>query len=49
MGLPNRGQMIRRLRDESVANFGCAAKQVANELLRIRDDVRNTQAGSQRA
>ncbi|MCE3224267.1 MAG: CDP-glycerol:poly(glycerophosphate)glycerophosphotransferase [Nitrospira sp.] len=49
MSLPNRGQIIRRLRDESVANFGCAAKQVANELLRIRDDVRNTQAGSQHA
>jgi hypothetical protein len=39
--------MIRRLRDESVAHFACAAKHVANELLRIRDEIRNKQAGSQ--
>ncbi|MCC2642240.1 MAG: CDP-Glycerol:Poly(glycerophosphate) glycerophosphotransferase family [Nitrospira sp.] len=46
-GLHDRRQMIRRLRDESVAHFACAAKHVANELLRIRDEIRNKQAGSQ--
>lgn len=47
LGMPDRRQMIRRLRDESVANFSCAAKHVADELLRIRDDIRHKQAGSQ--
>lgn len=38
-GTNDRRQMIRRLRDQSVVNFACAARQVADELLRIRDEV----------
>ena len=38
-GRHDRRQMIRQLRDHSVVNFGCAAKPVADELLRIRDEV----------
>jgi hypothetical protein len=37
----DRREKIRQLRDESVANFGCAAKDTANELLRIRDELKN--------
>ncbi len=44
-GRTDRKEKIRRLRDESVANFGCAAQHVANELLRIRDEIINKQAG----
>jgi CDP-glycerol glycerophosphotransferase (TagB/SpsB family) len=40
-GTNERTEMIRRLRDESVANFGCAAKHVAHELLRIRSEVQS--------
>ena len=42
-GTNERTAIIRRLRDESVANFGCAAKHVADELLRIRDEVQRCQ------
>ena len=34
-----RRETIPRLREESVANFGCAAKDAVGELLRIRDEV----------
>jgi hypothetical protein len=42
-GRTDRTRMIRRLRDESVANFACAAKHVADELLRIRDEVQHNE------
>ncbi|HJT20374.1 MAG TPA: CDP-glycerol glycerophosphotransferase family protein [Nitrospira sp.] len=41
----DRKQMIRRLRDESVANFTCAAKHAANELLHIRDEIESKPVG----
>jgi hypothetical protein len=44
-GRSNRTQMIRRLRDESVANFACTARYVADELLRIRNDVQGNPMG----
>jgi hypothetical protein len=47
LGTSERTQRIRRLRDESVANFACAAKYVADELLRIRDDMHNNQVDQQ--
>ncbi len=37
----DRREKVRRLRNESVANFGHAAKDVADELVRIRDEVTN--------
>ena len=40
----DRRQNIRQLRDESVANFACAAKDVANELLHIRDEINSNHA-----
>lgn len=43
LGKSDRREKIRQLRDESVANFGCAAKDTANELLRIRDEFKNKQ------
>jgi CDP-glycerol:poly(glycerophosphate) glycerophosphotransferase len=43
LGKSDRRENIRRLRDQSVANFGCAAKHVADELLRIRDEIRGKQ------
>ena len=45
VGKNDRKQMIRQLRDESVANFASAAKHVANELLHIRDEIQNKQVG----
>jgi hypothetical protein len=36
-------ERARRLRDEAVANFACAAKPVADELLHIRDALQTTQ------
>ncbi len=39
----DRRQTIRQLRDESVANFACAAKDVANQLLHIRDEIKSNQ------
>lgn len=39
----DRRETIRQLRDESVANFGCAAKDATNELLRIRDELKHAQ------
>lgn len=44
-GTNERTEMIRRLRDESVANFGCAAKHVAHELLRIRNEIQSKPIG----
>lgn len=44
-GRNDRTQMIRRLRDESVAHFACAAKHVVDELLRIRDGLHNKPMG----
>jgi hypothetical protein len=38
-------QKARRLRDVAVANFGCAAKPVADALLQVRDTVRRTEVG----
>ena len=43
LGKSDRKEKIRQLRDESVANFGCAAKDAVNELLRIRDELKNKQ------
>jgi hypothetical protein len=43
LGKSDRKEKIRQLRDESVANFGCAAKDTVNELLRIRDELKNEQ------
>lgn len=43
LGKSDRREQIRQLRDESVANFGCAAKDAASELLRIRDEFKNKQ------
>jgi hypothetical protein len=37
----DRREKIRRLRNESVANFGHAAMDAADELVRIRDEVTN--------
>jgi len=44
-GKNDRTQMIHRLRDESVANFACSAKHVADELLHIRDEIQSKQVG----
>lgn len=41
VGNKERGPAIRRLREESVVNFGSAAKDAVNELLRIRSDFRS--------
>lgn len=41
VGNKERGPAIRRLREESVVNFGSAAKDAVNELLRIRSDLRS--------
>ncbi|MEO8326577.1 MAG: CDP-glycerol glycerophosphotransferase family protein [Nitrospirota bacterium] len=41
IGKNDRKEMIRQLRDESVENFACAAKSVANELLHIQDEIQN--------
>lgn len=41
----DRREKIRQLRDESVANFGCAAKDAANELLHIRNECKYNRAG----
>ncbi|HSE59005.1 MAG TPA: hypothetical protein VLA99_09915, partial [Nitrospiraceae bacterium] len=41
LGRSDRRQAIRRLREESVVNFGSAAKDAVNELLRIRSDLRS--------
>ena len=43
IGKNDKKQTIRQLRDESVANFACAADSVANELLHIRDEIQNNQ------
>lgn len=43
LGKSDRREKIRQLRDESVANFGCAAKDAVNELLRIRDELKHAQ------
>ena len=43
LGESDRKEKIRQLRDESVANFGCAAKDAVNELMRIRDEFKNKQ------
>jgi hypothetical protein len=40
----DRREKIRQLRDESVVNFGHAAVEAADELMRIRDASRITQA-----
>lgn len=49
VGKSDRKHLIRRLRDESVANFGCAAQHVASELLRIRDEVKTKQKNWQQS
>ena len=43
LGKNDRKEKIRQLRDESVANFDHAAKDVVNELLRIRDGFKLNQ------
>jgi hypothetical protein len=40
LGKSDRREAIRHVREESVANFGSAAKVAVNELLRLRDDCR---------
>jgi hypothetical protein len=47
IGKSDRKHMIRRLRDESVTNFGCSAPHVATKLLQIRDEVRSKQTNWQ--
>ena len=42
LGKDEHREKIRQLRDESIVNFGCAAKDTANELLHIRDELKNT-------
>ena len=42
LGKSDRREKIRQLRDGSVANFGHAAKDTVNELLRIRDESRSS-------
>ena len=41
IGKDDKRDMIRRLREESVANFSCAANCVANELVDILDEIQN--------
>ena len=43
VGKKDKKEIIRQLRDESVANFSCAADFVATELLRIRDEIQGKQ------
>ena len=43
LGKNDRKEKIRQLRDESVANFDHAAKDVVNEVLRIRDGLKLNQ------
>jgi hypothetical protein len=43
IGKKDKNEIIRQLRDESVANFSCAADSVATELLRIRDEIQSKQ------
>jgi hypothetical protein len=43
LGKSDRREKMRQLRDQSVANFGCAAKHAADELLLIRDEIRSKQ------
>lgn len=40
IGKNDKKEIIRQLRDESVINFSCAADSVANELLRIHDEIK---------
>lgn len=44
LGKSDRREKIRQLRDESVANFGCAAKDAVNELMCVRDELNNKQS-----
>jgi hypothetical protein len=43
LGKSDRREKIRQLRDESVANFGFAAKDAVSELLRVRDEFKSKQ------
>lgn len=44
LGKSDRTEKIRQLRDESVINFGCAAKDAASALLRICEELQHKRA-----